>query len=203
MQHLEQALYQQKRKFRIMKQHLEQPLLFAMALVITACSGNEKGNGKSEPTDNKAPAATAISPRSNRAQAVLIKNDPLNAIYQQYIQLSAALSNGEVGKAKIASNAIEAGTRELPGGSTLAMAAAKVTSAAGIEAQRIAFSSLSGEMVKLIKKAGLDSGEIYVDFCPMALNDKGAYWLSSGKEIRNPYFGDQMLTCGEIKETLK
>lgn len=188
-----------------MKQHLEQPLLFAMALVITACSGNEKGNGKSEAGDDQVPAAkvTAISPGSNRAQTVLIKNDPLNAIYQQYIQLSAALTNGDVGKAKIASNAIEAGTRELPGSGTLAMAAAKVTSAAGIEAQRIAFSTLSHEMMALIKKAGLDSGEIYVDFCPMALNDKGAYWLSSGKEIRNPYFGDQMLTCGEIKETLK
>ena len=43
---------------------------------------------------------------------------------------------------------------------------------------------------------------VYYQFCPMAFNEKGAFWLSTTKEISNPYFGDQMLTCGEIKETL-
>jgi Cu(I)/Ag(I) efflux system membrane fusion protein len=37
----------------------------------------------------------------------------------------------------------------------------------------------------------------------MALNDKGAYWLSEFEEIRNPYFGDAMLTCGEVVETYR
>ena len=33
----------------------------------------------------------------------------------------------------------------------------------------------------------------------MALEDQGAYWLSEFKEIKNPYFGDAMLKCGEVK----
>jgi Cu(I)/Ag(I) efflux system membrane fusion protein len=37
----------------------------------------------------------------------------------------------------------------------------------------------------------------------MAEKDKGAYWFSETKEIRNPYFGDEMLGCGENRETLK
>jgi Cu(I)/Ag(I) efflux system membrane fusion protein len=41
---------------------------------------------------------------------------------------------------------------------------------------------------------------IYVQRCPMANNDNGAVWLSRNKEIRNPYFGDAMLTCGEVVE---
>jgi hypothetical protein len=36
----------------------------------------------------------------------------------------------------------------------------------------------------------------------MAFDDKGAYWLSEMKEIRNPYFGDRMLKCGETREMM-
>ena len=57
-------------------------------------------------------------------------------------------------------------------------------------------------MIELVKNSGLSTGEIYVDYCPMAMNDKGAYWLSNRKDIRNPYFGDKLMTCGEVKETL-
>jgi hypothetical protein len=58
-------------------------------------------------------------------------------------------------------------------------------------------------MIALVKKSGVSNGELYVEYCPMAFDDKGASWLSSSKEIRNPYFGDKMLTCGEVKETIK
>jgi Cu(I)/Ag(I) efflux system membrane fusion protein len=44
---------------------------------------------------------------------------------------------------------------------------------------------------------------IYVQHCPMADNNKGADWLSTEKEIRNPYFGSSMLTCGEVTSELK
>ena len=43
---------------------------------------------------------------------------------------------------------------------------------------------------------------VYYQFCPKAFHEKGAFLLSTIIEVRNPYFGDQMLTCGEIKETL-
>ena len=36
----------------------------------------------------------------------------------------------------------------------------------------------------------------------MAFDNQGAYWLSNAKQIRNPYFGEKMLTCGEVKEKL-
>ena len=54
-----------------------------------------------------------------------------------------------------------------------------------------------------IKMFGLENTTAYFQYCPMANNDKGAYWLSSKKDILNPYFGDAMLTCGETKETIK
>lgn len=37
---------------------------------------------------------------------------------------------------------------------------------------------------------------------PNVFNDKGALWISSIKKIHNPYFGEKMLKCGEVKETI-
>ena len=84
----------------------------------------------------------------------------------------------------------------------LAALATKIGAASDIDAQRILFSDLSNDMIARVKSTGLNSGEIYVEYCPMALNDKGTSWLSNEKEIKNPYFGASMLTCGEVKETL-
>jgi Cu(I)/Ag(I) efflux system membrane fusion protein len=36
----------------------------------------------------------------------------------------------------------------------------------------------------------------------MTAEDQGGYWLSEFEEIRNPYFGEAMLTCGEVRETI-
>ncbi len=105
-------------------------------------------------------------------------------------------------EAKVAANAIELGSKELSNGASLATIVAKIGSAADIDAQRIAFAELSTNFIERVKASGLSSGELYVDYCPMALNDKGASWLSSQKEIKNPYFGENMLTCGDVKETI-
>ncbi|GHA42645.1 hypothetical protein GCM10007103_24730 [Salinimicrobium marinum] len=60
------------------------------------------------------------------------------------------------------------------------------------------FVFLSEEMVKIVSSFGVGNKEIFVDYCPMANSDAGAYWLSEVREIRNPYYGEAMLTCGEI-----
>lgn len=68
--------------------------------------------------------------------------------------------------------------------------------------QREHLNPLSEAMLTLVKTFG--GGEtLYYEFCPMANDNKGGYWLSESKEIKNPYFGDEMLQCGEVKETLK
>ena len=50
---------------------------------------------------------------------------------------------------------------------------------------------------------GLDNEKAYYQYCPMANRDQGAYWFSETEEIRNPYFGEDMLGCGENRETIK
>lgn len=69
--------------------------------------------------------------------------------------------------------------------------------------KRKEFQMISDIMYDLISTVGVKGQVVYRDFCPMFNNDKGAYWLSPNKRINNPYYGDEMLGCGEIKETLQ
>jgi Cu(I)/Ag(I) efflux system membrane fusion protein len=78
-----------------------------------------------------------------------------------------------------------------------------IISSVKIEEQRMAFSELSNQLYKTVKTFGLMEKTAYYQFCPMAFDSKGAYWLSESKKIQNPYFGEKMIDCGETKETLK
>jgi hypothetical protein len=68
-----------------------------------------------------------------------------------------------------------------------------------IEHQREHFVTLSKDMEDLIQLFGTNQ-KLYLDFCPMADDNKGAVWISETKEIKNPYFGKEMATCGSIKK---
>jgi len=71
-----------------------------------------------------------------------------------------------------------------------------------IEEQRKQFDFLSQALVKATKVFGIGEATLYVQHCPMANDNNGADWLSNVEEIRNPYFGDKMLTCGLVKTTI-
>ncbi len=71
-----------------------------------------------------------------------------------------------------------------------------------IEHQREHFEMLSQDMYDLVKAFG-GGQTLYYDHCPMYNEKKGANWLSETKEIKNPYLGKKMPTCGSIKEELK
>lgn len=72
-----------------------------------------------------------------------------------------------------------------------------------IEELRKAFQPISNTMIALSKSFKPMNKTMYVQHCPMADNNKGADWLSLDKDIKNPYFGESMLTCGEVTATVK
>jgi Cu(I)/Ag(I) efflux system membrane fusion protein len=43
---------------------------------------------------------------------------------------------------------------------------------------------------------------VYRFFCPMAFDNKGAFWLQDNDKIQNPYFGSVMSKCGELQESI-
>jgi len=71
-----------------------------------------------------------------------------------------------------------------------------------IAAQRGHFKHLSAHMISAVQLFGVNQ-KVYSEYCPMADNNKGAYWLSLEEEIRNPYYGEAMLKCGEVRETIE
>ncbi len=70
-----------------------------------------------------------------------------------------------------------------------------------LEEQRRQFSFFSQALINTLTAFEAD-GELYVQRCPMAFNNEGANWISEQSAIRNPYFGDAMLTCGSTIDTL-
>ncbi|MBN9351857.1 MAG: DUF3347 domain-containing protein [Chitinophagaceae bacterium] len=73
-----------------------------------------------------------------------------------------------------------------------------IADAKDIKKQRDAFAGLSVKMFALAKSTRLSSNPVYYSYCPM----KKAYWLTNSREIKNPYYGSKMSSCGKIVETL-
>ena len=67
-----------------------------------------------------------------------------------------------------------------------------------LKEQRTYFANLSTNILAVAKAVKLTDQPVYKAFCPM----KKAYWLSSVRTIKNPYFGNAMLTCGKVVETI-
>lgn len=78
----------------------------------------------------------------------------------------------------------------------------KITETEDIEEQRKQFDFLSQALIKSLKVFGVEGDTFYVQHCPMANNNQGADWLSNHEKILNPYFGDKMLTCGTVQDTI-
>lgn len=71
-----------------------------------------------------------------------------------------------------------------------------------LEAKRKSFQMISGNLFDLARTVRYTKQKIYLLNCPMAFNNTGADWLSSSTEIKNPYFGSKMLTCGSVKDSV-
>jgi hypothetical protein len=71
-----------------------------------------------------------------------------------------------------------------------------------IDQQRAHFAILSKDVNDLIKTFGTKQ-KLYQDYCPMYDEGKSGYWISEIKEIRNPYYGSEMLSCGRIEKTIQ
>jgi len=133
----------------------------------------------------------------------LFKDEKLGAVYPLYITVKNALVESRAAEAKKAASLLQTTLSAVSNGGKAAEEAAKVAATDNLSDQRKAFTALSNEMATLVKATSLLAGSVYVEYCPMANNSTGGYWLSNEQEIRNPYFGDSMLRCGSVKETIK
>ena len=82
-------------------------------------------------------------------------------------------------------------------GSGQALAAEK-----DIKAKRKEFEVIADALWSLIRVVKYSGGKVYLQYCPMAFNNKGANWVSNERQIKNPYFGHEMPECGSVEDSL-
>lgn len=74
--------------------------------------------------------------------------------------------------------------------------------AGDIDELRSFFKNISSNLIKALKNQDFDEEMLYLQYCPMADNGKGAQWISDQEKIINPYMGSKMSGCGKTKATI-
>ena len=129
----------------------------------------------------------------------------LSQLLTQYYQIKDALvaGNGNQASAKAqdfikTANSIDYKLISEGNINALLKDATPISETKDIKVQREHFANLSDNMATLAKSVKLTGDPIYKQYCPM----KKTNWLSNEKAIKNPYYGNAMLTCGNVVETI-
>tara|TARA_R110000765_G_scaffold425918_2_gene540032 strand:+ start:45 stop:596 length:552 start_codon:yes stop_codon:yes gene_type:complete len=172
--------------------------LFFTALIIS-CNSNNSKEKKSIPMQHEMHAEdTSTDDKVQNSEELAFNDKEIEAIFQNYIDVKAALVKSDTGAAQEAANKLSESLNE---NREAIEYADKIAGSSDIEEQRKAFSKLTEPLESLLDGT-ISTGVIYKDYCPMAFNE-GAYWLSTDQEIKNPFYGDKMLTCGSVKSEIK
>jgi Cu(I)/Ag(I) efflux system membrane fusion protein len=192
-------------------------LAAAVFVSLTNCSGQKKEADHSHDAHAHEAADAKSAANGPQYQVDATFQQQLADVFTSYIKLKDAFvaSDANLAKTEAASvnAALDKTDMKLLSGSAhhdwmnfltpMQTALKEIQAATDIEVQRRSFYNLSDNLYKSIKGFGLGGKEAFYEFCPMAFNDEGAYWLSDQEKIRNPYFGDKMLSCGNVQERLK
>ncbi len=190
-----------------------------------AITGHNHG-GMEMPASNESPHS-----EKTNSKEVFIPGEPLpepgktnpefkaqlTNVYNTYLDMKNAFVASDAKKVSIEAKVVKAALKSVDMGllkgdghtmwmeqlETLNNTINAISSSDNLEQQRKDFARFNLVFYKSLKMFGLDNETAYYQYCPMASGSKGAYWLSETEEIRNPYFGEDMMECGETRETLK
>lgn len=193
-------------------------IIIGFAVIAFTASACNSGNSTTAKTDKQDDTtlnnSSSTSPSNNND---LKSEGSINDMVTRYLQIKNALANDNgkdaAGAGKAFVESMEKMNKNMFSGEELKkwddladdakeMAEHISTNAGNLEHQREHFDMLSADMYEMVKTFGAGQA-LYQDFCPMYNGNKGASWLSETKEIKNPYLGKKMLTCGTVKEEIK
>ncbi|MEH3112663.1 DUF3347 domain-containing protein [Pedobacter terrae] len=171
--------------------------IFGAAILTTLMACSQAEQKSTEAKDSiKAEAASAKSQVSMKDQKKL-------EIFTNYVDLKNALVKSDAVNAKKTAAVLKNSLAAYEGCEPTAEIAQKIASSNNLDVQRKDFTALSADIIALLKNAEIEKGTIYVQHCPMANKGDGGDWLSTEKEIKNPYYGKEMLECGRVAEEIK
>ena len=122
----------------------------------------------------------------------------LTDLVRAYLQVQTALAADTIDGVAAHAKVIESAATPLgKDAGRIAAAAKKLQSADDIDGAREAFGDLSEALIGYAEKTkSAFDADVRVAFCPMA----NKAWLQKEQEIRNPYYGASMISCGSFKE---
>lgn len=174
--------------------------------IFLAC--NSTSNSHESHSDSTNAAISAMEGTHQGHENISEKGN-FDMLLTDYINLKNALVNdksktaSEAGQAMLASleKISKSDNKEIPEVlDSIKENAEHIRDNAGkLDHQREHFALLSKDVIDLINIFGSPQ-KLYQDFCPMYDDNKGATWISETKEIKNPYYGSKMLTCGSVKK---
>lgn len=191
--------------------------LLAVCL-LSACSDNSKETAQTEETTEMAleePAAgTVVVEAPDYSSVAEPMQQNVNQLLEEYMKLKDALVASDPAATQTAANAIVTMANAMPVATLqpdqkdfaeerveeVKQSASKISQSTDLSEQREHLEPLSEATFALTKAFGATDQKLYYQHCPMALNDKGAYWISTEQKIMNPYFGESMLNCGTNEE---
>lgn len=187
------AKYRYLKKKNICHMNVKQLLsVFILMGTLISCGQAGKNNANQEMAANDTVSTTQP----------VIENDTTAIAYTRYLTLKNALVASNADQAKKAGKALSETLQNIDGCENTSRLALDISNSSDIKKQRKDFTTLSADLIALMKHTEISSGSVFVQYCPMANDGDGGYWLASDKEIRNPYYGNEMLNCGEVKEEL-
>ena len=140
----------------------------------------------------------------------------LTNVYTAYLPMKNALVNDQFEAAKAQANSIEKALEKVSKTlltkrdakqqwsqvyNKLQTSLKEIKAANDIDNLRTSFKLFSETLAIAIQEFGTNQ-KVYLQFCPMANNNNGAYWLSDEAPIKNPYFGAMMLSCGSVEKEI-
>lgn len=187
-----------------MRTIISKMILFTGVMMLISCGKDKKEqlDANSETVNHEVSDDIDFN-KTNTSSQVVFEDEAANKIYAAYLKVKSGLVNTDATAVQNAARQLESVLQDDDAVKNLKATTRLISVTKGIEKQRDFFVALTSEMEKLISNQKITSGEIFKQFCPMAFDNKGGYWLSDSKEVRNPYFGNRMLKCGEVKEILK
>jgi len=178
--------------------------VIAMTLLIMSCGKDKKEPVKKVPVKEEIIIASDVDLNVTDSRSeVVFTDENIDKIYNQYLMVKRGLVNSNYELVRQEAKKLDNLLKDTEENKQLKATAKLISLTKEVKKQRDFFVTLTEETEKLISNADITSGEVYKQFCPMAFEGNGGYWLSDSKEVRNPYYGDKMLKCGSVNQTIQ
>ena len=157
-------------------------------------------------------ACTQSAPKSSTSEqavvqsttdSIQLKDTQQDEVLKQYFSLKDALVASNASNAQKEATTLTTSLKASPAFAKSVLMSDSIAKTNDLAKQRSTFTNLSNKLIAQFSKTSLLKGSFYMQFCPMANEGNGGYWLAAEQEVRNPYYGDEMLNCGEVKKTFK